>query len=143
MYFKELYIVKPNTSRPANSEKYLVCKYFKGISNEKLHELYNIITLYQDNKGKIIKKYLSNAIPEEFITGINNYNMSAIANQLKYILRTNMHINNELSNKNINTIKNEQCIYSLSWCLKYDFEINKKSRYLNLDIKYNYIPNFF
>ena len=143
LYFKEIYIVKPNTSRPANSEKYLVCKYFKGITKEKLAELYEVIKLYEQHPGKIIKRFLDSDIPVDFVTGINNYNISAIANQLKYIMKTNINISSELSNENINSIKNEQCVYSLSWCIKYDFDINKKSRYLNMKLKYNYMPNFF
>ena len=31
--YKEVIIFKPYTSRPANSEKYIVCKYFNGIDN--------------------------------------------------------------------------------------------------------------
>jgi len=143
LYFREICIVKPNTSRPANSEKYLVCKYFKGIRREKLLELYGVIKLYEQNNDKFVKRYIEGCIPPDFLSGINSYNISTIANQLKYILKTNININRELSNENINSIKNEQCIYSLSWCIKYDFDINKKSRYLNLDIKYNYMPNFF
>ena len=143
LYFKEIYIVKPNTSRPANSEKYLVCKYFKGITKAKLTELYEVIKLYEQHPGKIIKRFLDSDIPVDFVTGINNYNISAIANQLKYIMKTNINISSELSNENINSIKNEQCVYSLSWCIKYDFDINKKSKYLNMKLKYNYMPNFF
>ena len=28
--YKQVFIIKPNTSRLANSEKYIVCKFFKG-----------------------------------------------------------------------------------------------------------------
>lgn len=143
LYFKEVNIVKPNTSRPANSEKYLVCKYFKGISLDRLNDLYQIVTLYDQHKGAYIKRFIQEDLPDDFVTAINNYNIISVASQLKYILKTTINIDNELSNKDINSIKNEQCIYSLSWCIKYDFSINKKSRYLNLDLKYNYIPNFF
>ena len=128
LYFKELYIVKPNTSRPANSEKYLVCKYFKGIDTTKLLELYEIIKLHEQHDGEFVKRYIDGDIPPDFLLALNNYNITAIASQLKYILKTNININTELSNETINIIKNEQCVYSLSWCIKYDFEINKKSR---------------
>lgn len=143
LYFKEVNIVKPNTSRPANSEKYLVCKYFKGIKQDDLLELYKIVKMFEKKNGEYAYRFLEHNVPDEFMEIINNYNIFAIANQLKYIVKTNTNIKNELTNPMINTIKNEQCIYSLSWCIKYDFAINKKSRYLNLDLKYNYIPNFF
>uniref|UniRef100_A0A6C0B562 Ribosomal RNA methyltransferase FtsJ domain-containing protein n=1 Tax=viral metagenome TaxID=1070528 RepID=A0A6C0B562_9ZZZZ len=143
LYFEEICIVKPNTSRPANSEKYLVCKYFKGIPSQKLLDLYDIVQLYNKNDDKFVKRYVDGALPVDFLSAINNYNIFAIANQLKYILKTNINIRKNLTNEDINCIKNVQCIYSLGWCVKYDFNINKKSRYLDLDLKYNYMPNFF
>ena len=42
-YFDKLHIVKPFTSRSANSEKYIVCKSFRGIEQEDLNSLYNIV----------------------------------------------------------------------------------------------------
>jgi cap1 methyltransferase len=37
-FYKEVYIYKPKTSRPTNSEKYIICKYFDitGFSSNKL-----------------------------------------------------------------------------------------------------------
>ena len=35
-YYKTVYIVKPNTSRYANSEKYIVCRYFKNHQDVRL-----------------------------------------------------------------------------------------------------------
>ena len=107
-----------------------MCKYFKGIDTTKLLELYEIIKLHEQHDGEFVKRYIDGDIPPDFLLALNNYNITAIASQLKYILKTNININTELSNETINIIKNEQCVYSLSWCIKYDFEINKKSRYL-------------
>jgi len=42
-FYKQVYIIKPNTSRRANSEKYVVCKYFK-YCYEKYKNSVNIIT---------------------------------------------------------------------------------------------------
>ena len=33
-FYEEIYLNKPLTSRPANSEKYIVAKNFKGIDKE-------------------------------------------------------------------------------------------------------------
>ena len=63
--YDDLIITKPVTSRPANSEKYLICKGFKGIDSELSKKLYYIIknwdTLNFINRNQIIKlKYLDN-----------------------------------------------------------------------------------
>ena len=39
LFYDEINIVKPLTSRPANSEKYVVCKGFRGISKTNLDQL--------------------------------------------------------------------------------------------------------
>tara|TARA_B110000971_G_scaffold95638_1_gene98336 strand:+ start:13074 stop:14294 length:1221 start_codon:yes stop_codon:yes gene_type:complete len=143
LYFESVYITKPCTSRPANSEKYIVCKFFKGIDTNKLIELYKIVSEYNSLSGRLyISSFINRPIPDDFKNLIFSYNLYSVAKQLKYILKTNSYINAYLLNDDINNIKNSQCINSLAWCYKYDFDINKKSRYLNLDSKYNYIPNF-
>ena len=53
MYFESVYITKPCTSRPANSEKYIVCKFFKGIDTNKLIELYKIVSEYIKSFGDV------------------------------------------------------------------------------------------
>ena len=45
-------IFKPLTSRPANSEKYIVCKNFKGISNKDKKKL---ISISKDMWKKAVK----------------------------------------------------------------------------------------
>ena len=143
LYFESVYITKPCTSRPANSEKYIVCKFFKGIDTNKLIELYKIVSEYNSLSGRLyISSFINRPIPDDFNNLIFSYNLYSVAKQLKYILKTNSYINAYLLNDDINNIKNSQCINSLAWCYKYDFDINKKSRYVNLDSKYNYIPNF-
>lgn len=44
IYYDQLTIIKPRTSRPANSEKYIVCRGFTGIEALKLAELYNMFS---------------------------------------------------------------------------------------------------
>lgn len=140
-YFETTSIVKPHTSRPANSEKYIVCKNFCGINYLKLNSMYDIVHSFNNN-NIYLESLFSNKINIDFENSINSYNFYSISNQLKYISKTYFYLENELCNENINEIKNTQCVYSIAWCIKYKFDINKKSRYLNMNPKYNYIPNF-
>jgi len=143
-YFNELYIVKPYTSRSANSEKYLVCKKFKGISDTSLEQFYSIVKDYSiiDDQHKYITRILKNKIPDNFTKMIMNMNINYTSNQIKAILKALAYSKLSMTNNDINCIKNEQTIYSLSWCYKYKFPINNKCKYFNKYNPYNYIPNF-
>jgi 23S rRNA U2552 (ribose-2'-O)-methylase RlmE/FtsJ len=59
--YDEVYITKPLTSRPSNSERYVVCKNFKGVDN-------SIIKLMEDlleniNSSEKNKMFLADIIP--------------------------------------------------------------------------------
>jgi 23S rRNA U2552 (ribose-2'-O)-methylase RlmE/FtsJ len=41
--YKSVKIVKPITSRPGNSEKYLLCEGFRGVSEEQLEDLKGVL----------------------------------------------------------------------------------------------------
>lgn len=43
MHYKKVRITKPLLSRPASSERYLLCEDFLGIDEKKLEELYTIL----------------------------------------------------------------------------------------------------
>ena len=69
-YYETIIITKPYISRPANSEKYIICKNFNHpISNSQLEKYYDIIKNWNDNKyiikvgkvnGKIINQKRGN-----------------------------------------------------------------------------------
>lgn len=72
-YYDQIVIVKPRTSRPANSEKYLVCKRFNGIAPEQLTQLYDVLVRWVETESKA--SYLEN---QQYVNGvmiaINNHN---------------------------------------------------------------------
>jgi len=55
-YYKNVYICKPYTSRASNSEKYIVCKYFKGISDKDLTILDKILVDLDKNKNYYVNQ---------------------------------------------------------------------------------------
>ena len=58
--YKELYIYKPKTSRPTNSEKYIICKGFKINDNIKailLDKLKNISKTFISKQNNTKKYY--------------------------------------------------------------------------------------
>ena len=52
-FYKNIYIVKPLSSRPANSEKYLVCVGFIEPSETDVNMLGNLIQNYNDKNVKV------------------------------------------------------------------------------------------
>ena len=109
--YDEVFIYKPTVSRISNSEKYIVCKGFKGFNKE----IVDLLTNYYSNVNN-----LHIELPNEFIDIIKEYNNIFVQNQINYI--------NEILKfncKNINERIKNQIIYSKEWCEKYKIPINK------------------
>ena len=80
--FKEINIIKPITSRPANAEKYLVAR---GIRRERANEivlfLRELNSIYQS--GRIVTQLVNpESIPECFFQYLRAINQQALNNQL-------------------------------------------------------------
>uniref|UniRef100_A0A1A9X0A2 Cap-specific mRNA (nucleoside-2'-O-)-methyltransferase 1 n=1 Tax=Glossina brevipalpis TaxID=37001 RepID=A0A1A9X0A2_9MUSC len=80
--FEEISIIKPNSSRPANSERYLICKWKKNNTNEicsHLNYINNILNQRTDNKDVL---EIVNFCDEKFTTYIKNSNNFIGKNQI-------------------------------------------------------------
>ena len=112
LHYQEIYFYKPDTSRLSNSEKYVVCKGFKGLNGE-INKL--LIDHYDNNDINLF-------VPKSFIDDINDYNKMFIKNQIKnineviHIIKNNNHIKNKATEKQKKIAK--------EWCQKYNLEIN-------------------
>ncbi len=83
LHYTSFNIYKPKTSRPTNSEKYIICKNFKGISSSNLE----ILVSHSKNISGF-KKFtfkLFEFIPSDFISLIKNYNQVFLNNQCQSI----------------------------------------------------------
>ena len=80
--FKEVFIYKPYTSRPTNSEKYIICKYF--IQPVLLKELIQLSKELYINSN-ITSFLLFQEIPTDFIYNIKNINHQLIQRQCHYL----------------------------------------------------------
>ena len=96
--YKEIYIYKPKTSRPTNSEKYIICKYFnlpedlKGKYLNKLKTLSDNIRLI---KSKFISFRLFENLPNEFLSSIKEINNSLLNKQCFFLEKAIYLCNNE------------------------------------------------
>lgn len=89
LIYTEVYIYKPKTSRPTNSEKYIICKNFKlmdgPIKKSLLFKLYNLSKQLGCNKNKYNSFKLFNNIPNVFIQNINQLNTFLLNKQCDHL----------------------------------------------------------
>lgn len=121
LFFEKIYIVKPLTSRPANSEKYILG--YKFNKNKEYDFYLNIL------KNIIITKNLeflnnNNIIVQfKFIEKILNYNRWYTKRQISYIDKTINYINEYKTTNNIDYLNNIYYLnryYCIEWCKKYN-----------------------
>ena len=149
--YESIIISKPLTSRPANSEKYIIAHNFIGINDYYLNHLYIVVDKLYKNKSLEFYDLFSSKTPYSFNKIIENFNNYILYNQLKNIIKTINLINKEKDNKGIDdeindnylneNIINMQVKNAIQWCLKYNIQINYKSKYLKPKDKY-FINNY-
>lgn len=87
LIYDEVYIYKPKTSRPTNSEKYIVCKNFN--LKEKSNILYVLRQLSEKFKLQSKCSYTSftlfDSIPEDFVNKIRDMNQVLLNKQCEYL----------------------------------------------------------
>jgi len=116
--YKDVYFVKPYTSRCANSEKYVVCKYFKLENSIAIvQKIHSILANFEDDK--FINRILDINIPKLYVTKIEEYNAIYGQQQLETISNTLQIIQNPISEKLYELIKThiQKC---KRWCQKHD-----------------------
>ena len=131
-FYKKIFIVKPLTSRPANSEKYLICTNFYLPDNHKKYFeiLYKLIIFKEDdlqNEGQYIKNSINIDFEQSILKNIVLYNVYYTLRQIYYIQRTidyikifKSNINDIGSKKTMNMILEEHKRKSIKWCNKYN-----------------------
>lgn len=125
-FYDKVYITKPFTSRPANSEKYIVCTGFKYIDDSYLNLLYTYIENWDSHKKNILS-FID--LPYIFVKRIKIFNNILTNKQINNIEKT-INLNNNLNDKNQQILLEEQIKKAVSWCNLYNITINKFSNYI-------------
>ena len=144
LLYNEVHIMKPNTSRYANSEKYIICKYFR-LSNENTNNLINhfhsILTNYSDNI--CLNRLLSIDIPYLYSNKLEECNAIIGQQQIENISSTLSIIDNNKYER-IETLKNNNIQKCINWCQKYKLPYNKifpNNNFLNNNFPNKNYPN--
>jgi 23S rRNA U2552 (ribose-2'-O)-methylase RlmE/FtsJ len=140
--FEYMYIYKPESSRPANSEKYIICMNFLNkISEENKDELLYIIKEWNymiETKDEGFKK-------NHFIDILNIKSTSKLIHELNIYNKTYLNYQKNSLNKILEIAKNNpssiidkkeydelikiQVQNAYNWCIKYNIQINYESIY--------------
>jgi 23S rRNA U2552 (ribose-2'-O)-methylase RlmE/FtsJ len=123
LFYTEISIYKPFTSRPTNSEKYIICKYFKPSPYLPvvLEKLLLLSDAFHKSNSQLFFKLFKN-IPESFVNKIQQMNTQFIDSQIKnltyYINLCNNDIKMDFPNKSN---------YYIDWCNKFNLQLKTKA----------------
>ena len=120
--FTKVCITKPFTSRPANSERYLIAKGFLGISKSYLQELQQIIPKLTNHPDMDI--FSNTFVPIAFINHIKQYITHVVMEQITNILLTFYLITHSVKQQ----IYKLQLSYSIDWCRKFKHPISNQCK---------------
>jgi 23S rRNA U2552 (ribose-2'-O)-methylase RlmE/FtsJ len=132
--YKEVYIMKPKTSRYANSEKYVICKYFNVNKNE--NNITNLINKFHENFHNLISDFNIESFfrfkhDRVYLTRIEEINAIFGESQIENIITTLNLIMNKSTEKNENLKKSnvQKCI---QWCEKHGISHYKVIKTVNI-----------
>jgi 23S rRNA U2552 (ribose-2'-O)-methylase RlmE/FtsJ len=130
--YKIVKIIKPYTSRPGNSEKYLVCiGFLNNITPNEIHKLLLDIPkigLNNGNKNLEIYNYFNKNI--DFYKKLMEINEVFFERQREFILDTLELKNGELLESKKEKLLEIQINNSIKWCKLYNFKINFLSKFI-------------
>ncbi len=140
--FEYVYIYKPETSRPANSEKYIVCiNFLNKMREEDKDKLLLQIQVWNkmvNEKDELFKSthfidIHKVKVHSELIHSLDYYNKEYLENQKKY-LKSTIQIAKEnpssmIDKEDYENILKSQVQNAYHWCTKYNIPINHESMY--------------
>jgi cap1 methyltransferase len=134
VHFREFTIYKPVTSRPANSEKYLICTGYRTVTEGMITRLMGILGEY-GVKGDQQHLHLHSLFPtlrmdEAFLDSLRVSNSFYTTNQLISIKNILVFIEEEQDTKRDYQETLRRHIHScIDWCMKYKVPINRQCKY--------------
>lgn len=131
-YYEQITIIKPRTSRPANSEKYIVCKGFKGISDDQLTQLYDLHQKWMEIESNPSyfenTKYVTSLFEffgtseSAYLKNLVEFNDNTITMTIEAITEGLYLIANGDTEKNevLETYKSNQRNLAIKWCEEFN-----------------------
>lgn len=124
-FYEKVYSVKPQTSRYANSEKYIVCKGFLFESNDEFYDkIESCFVNMVKNKKEVPCRFLEMEVPYYFIQKIEECNAIFGQKQIQNIHYTLSLIDNKYKQDKMEILLKKNIQKSIEWCMKYDVQYN-------------------
>ena len=123
--YEEVYVIKPHTSRIANSERYIVCKKFKLECSLELSNKFISILKVLKNMPNKINSLLNIHIQSYYLNNLVEINAILGQQQIENIITTILYIENDNKAEQLKFLKNKNIQRCLHWCKKYDIPYNK------------------
>ena len=123
-FYKNVYITKPNTSRYANSEKYIVCKNFLFANVVSFVPTLRTCLSKVINSENQIHRLLTCPISSCYINKIEEYNAIAGQQQIEYIQQTITLMENKYSGDKIDNLIRVNVQKCTNWCVSHDVPHN-------------------
>jgi hypothetical protein len=116
--YDQIIFTKPNTSRFANSEKYIVCKGFRNSSNTlELVKLFYKILARPDEPLEALFDF---SLPYLFTNKIEEYNAILGQQQIDTIVSTIYLIDNNNKHDKVENLKKKYIQKCIAWCQKFN-----------------------
>jgi 23S rRNA U2552 (ribose-2'-O)-methylase RlmE/FtsJ len=123
-FYEKVYITKPDTSRYANSEKYIVCKKFLFRSCNDFYPYFYKTFQKMVSSEKNVQRFLNIPISNLFLTKLEEYNSIFGQQQIENIYYTISLIETKNKAEKIETLIKNNIQKSTTWCVKYDVPYN-------------------
>jgi len=122
--YKEVHIVKPNTSRYANSERYIVCKEFKLIDSRQFYSKFcNVLECIGANNQ--IHSIVSRELHYFYKINIQEINSVLGQQQIENINSTIVLIEQDKRKDKIEIRKRNNALMCIEWCKTYGVPYNQ------------------
>lgn len=145
-YYNNVSIMKPYTSRVANSEKYIICQGFKvGDSQSLIHQFTRI---FPSLLNGVLSSFLSFNHDLYYLNRIEEMNAMVSFQQIENITSTLSIITNHRNTEKLEQYKRANVNKCIAWCEKYDIPYNAQHAcfqstniFLHKSIQLNANPN--
>ena len=128
-FYEKVNIIKPNTSRSANSEKYIVCSHFKYNDTSYYFKEFSTTLAMLNNidlNDTYINRFLNFDINFKYISTIREINTILSQQQINNISKTLKLVENTERKRDKYTTQQYKNIQKcIQWCIKYQIPYNK------------------
>jgi 23S rRNA U2552 (ribose-2'-O)-methylase RlmE/FtsJ len=120
-FYKTVYIAKPQTSRPGNSEKYVVCKGFRPTTSTAfLPHLRRVFAEMTQSQNVYVRRFLSRPIPLYFSVRVEEYNSIFGQQQIENIHTTLLLVDKPPKADRIDYLIKTNISKCVQWCIRYN-----------------------